>query len=76
MSFVATKTGETVMGNKRVVYGLFTSDSPSGTIATGLGAIDFATVTGAESLVADRGDLAATLPETATAGMWMAFGSF
>lgn len=75
MAFAATRTDETIMGNKRVVYGSFTNDATSGTIDTGLNAAEYAQVTGATILAQSAGTLTVTLAATSTSGFWMAWGS-
>lgn len=74
MAFAATKSGETSMGNLRKVYGSFTNDTTSGTIATGLHNILHAEVTGATVLAASGGTLTVTLAGTSTGGFWSAEG--
>lgn len=43
MAFTTTTTSNTVFGNKRIVFGTFTSDSGStgGEVPTGLSSVDF-----------------------------------
>jgi hypothetical protein len=45
MAFTFTKDGENVVGNKRVTWGTWTTDTTSGTIRTGLQKVEFLILT-------------------------------
>lgn len=75
MAFAATRKGETIFGNKRVIYGSFTNDDTSGTITTGLHDVEYAQVTGATVLAESAGTLTVTIASTSTAGYWIAIGA-
>lgn len=75
MAFAATRTDESVFGNKRIIFGKFTNDATSGTIATGLNKVDHISCTGATKLIATKGSVAVTIAAESTDGFWMAFGS-
>ena len=77
MAFVATQTGQTVMGNMRMVYGTFTNDTTSGEVTTGLSQVHHftcagATITGEKS--GYPGVMQVTIANTSTGGYWMAMG--
>ena len=74
MAFVATRKGETVMGNKRVVFGQYTNDTTSGTIDTGLHSPEYYSVDGAVSVSESGGTLTVTLTASNAGASWMAIG--
>ena len=86
MAFSATKTGESVFGNKRVTYGTWDGGGDTGgNINTGLRIVDFMTLTAAGALiVADAPTINETFPVAGTAvtiivtsdtdGYWIAYG--
>ena len=82
MSYSSAKTDETVMGNKRVTWGVLTADATTGNIDTGLEVCEFIAlipITAAKVV-----NLTATLPcagnavgvgcESNTNCNWIAFG--
>lgn len=87
MSITITKVGESVFGDKRVVYGKYVCDGgdSGGEITTGLLHIDMMQVTAAgSSIVADAPTINETFPLSGgdatiictanSSGYWMAFG--
>ena len=86
MAFSATKTGESVFGNKRVTYGTWDGGGDTGgNINTGLRIVDFMTLTAAGALiVADAptinetfpvaGDAVTIIVTSDTDGYWIAYG--
>ena len=86
MAFSATKTGESVFGNKRVTYGTWDGGGDTGgDINTGLRIVDFMTLTAAGALiVADAptinetfpvaGDAVTIIVTSDTDGYWIAYG--
>jgi len=74
MAFSYTRRGETIMGNKRVVFGQYTNDGTSGEIATGLNAPDYFSIDGAVAVSESGGTLTAVLTASNAGGSWMAFG--
>ena len=75
MAVAATRKGETIFGNKRVIYGTFTNDATSGTVTTGLHDVEYAEVTGATVLTESAGTLTVTIAATSTSGYWIAIGA-
>ena len=73
MTFTATKTGETVTSNMRVVYGTFADGAPtSAAVETGLTNIVNFDLTGASAITVSGGTATAT--SASTAGFWKAMG--
>ena len=87
MAFSATKTGETVFGDKRVTFGTWTGGGDTGgNIDTGLHHVDHMQLTAAgAAIVADAPTINETFPIAGSAitiictsnkdGYWMAFGA-
>lgn len=74
MGFVATKTGETVMGNKRVVHGAYTNDTTGGDIATGLHHVEHFSVDGCVSSSVSGGTITVVMTASNAGARWMAWG--
>jgi len=79
MAFAATKQGETVMGNMRVMYGTFTQDGDTGGAISigGLRAVHYFEATGATAITVDTSAGTATITTEAgkpDAGYWLAIG--
>jgi hypothetical protein len=84
MAVTTVVQGSTVFGNKRIVYGTYSSDNTGGDIETGLTKVMNITLTATgSSVVADSPTVNETMPCTgtvtvivtsATTGMFMAIG--
>jgi len=85
MAFSSTVTESTVMGNKRVHFGTWTTDTTGGDIDTGLRSCEFITLqTSGSAVSADQSAVNETLPVAGSAvtiactsgadGFWMAIG--
>ena len=88
MAFVSTKQGETVFGNKRVVYGKYTNagGDTGGNISTGLNYVEHVQLTQTGAAVTTGAPVVnETLPLASGAvtivtddgadGLWIAFGN-
>jgi hypothetical protein len=77
MAFAATQTGQTVMGNMRMVYGTFTNDDTSGEVNTGMKQVHHFTCTGA-TITGEKsgypGVMEVTIAAGSTGGFWFALG--
>ena len=85
MAFTSTVTERSIMGNKRVHWGTWTTDTTGGDIDTGLKSVDFITLqTSGASVSADQSAVNEVLPlngsdvtivcTDGTDGYWMATG--
>lgn len=77
MAFAATKTGESVFGNLRAIYGTYTNDDTSGEVSTGLAKVKFFQCTGA-TISGEKsgypGTVELTIAAESTGGFWLALG--
>ena len=64
MGFAASRTGEEIVGNRRITWGTFTNDggSTGGDIDTGLHYVDRMTLTAGAAIHADSPAINETLP--------------
>ena len=85
MAFTSTITGKTVMGNKRVHWGTWTTDTTGGDVDTGLRSVESMVLqTTGNAVSADQGSINETLPADGSAitivvtsgadGNWIAIG--
>ena len=85
MAFTSAVTEKSIMGNKRVHYGTWTTDTTGGDINTGLKTCEFITLqTTGSAVSADQSAVNETLPVDGSAitivctssadGNWMAIG--
>jgi hypothetical protein len=85
MAFTSAVTERTIMGNKRVHFGTWTTDTTGGDIDTGLKTCEFITLqTSGAAVSADQSSVNETLPVAGSAvtivctsgadGYWMAMG--
>jgi len=84
MALTQTITKQTVMGDRKVVYGTFTTDTTSGTIYTGLQQVEhFSLQHTGSAAVAESPSVNETIPcdgsvaivnTSAKSGLWIAIG--
>lgn len=78
MAFAASKSGESVFGNKRVTYGTFTQGDgdTGGAVDTGLSTVDFFQASYMTDASNDDGTVTITTadPGDDQSGFWFAFG--